>query len=140
MGKRILISEDEKDNIRGMYGLVNEMGWGTIILGGAGILFMIKFIKNFIGVWLFKRLLDRGNIEELISELEELFFKHVSYDDKKVKIIKSITNDLRDKVNNGKVATLEQYFEEMSKTQSDVYHRLITSELDNIKDSEDIKD
>lgn len=135
MGKRILISEDEKNRIQGMYGIVNEMDWGTVILGGAGILFMIKFIRDFIGVGLFKILLNRGNIEKLISELETVFFERVSYDEEKVKVINTLTNDLRNRVNNGKVNTLWQYFKEMNKTQSDIFYHLINSELNKIKKS-----
>jgi hypothetical protein len=140
MGKRILISEDEKNRIQGMYGIVNEMDWGTVILGGAGILFMIKFIRDFIGVGLFKILLNRGNIEKLISELETVFFERVSYDEEKVKVINTLTNDLRNRVNNGKVNTLWQYFKEMNKTQSDIFYHLINSELNKIKKSNNIDD
>jgi hypothetical protein len=140
MGKRILISEDEKNRIQGMYGIINEMDWGTVILGGAGILFMIKFIRDFIGVGLFKILLNRGNIEKLISELETVFFERVSYDEEKVKVINTLTNDLRNRVNNGKVNTLWQYFKEMNKTQSDIFYHLINSELNKIKKSNNIDD
>ncbi len=96
--------------------------------------------SNFIGEKLFKVLLNRGNVEKLISELERVFFKHVSYDEEKVKIINAITNDLRNKVNTGKVTTLGQYFREMSKTQYDIRYNLMTNKLNKVKNPKDIVD
>ena len=129
MGKRIIISEEEKKSIKGQYGLINEIDMETILLGGGGIYFIYKFIKDFIGIGLFNRLLKNPEqVDKLIKNLEDKIVKKYSHngnpekwEDELKKITKKFSEDLKRKLNNGEFVNLWQYFDEAFKVRDNVF-------------------
>lgn len=132
MGKRIIISEEEKKSIKGQYGLINEIDMETLLLGGGGIYFIYKFIKDFIGIGLFNRLLKNPkHVDKLIKNLEDKIVKKYSnngnpedfkeWEDELKKITKKFGEDLKRKLNNGEFVNLWQYFDEAFKVRDNVF-------------------
>ena len=132
MGQRLIISEEERKSIKGQYGLINEIDMETILLGGGGIYFLYKFIKDFIGIGLFNRMLkDPKQVDKLINNLENKIEKKYSHtgntedfkewEDELKKITKKFSEDLKRKLNNGEFVNLWQYFDEAFKVRDNVF-------------------
>lgn len=131
MGKRIIISENEKSHIKRQYGLINEIDMETILLGGGGLYFIYKFIKDFIGIGLFNMVLKNPKqVDKFIKSLEDKIEKEYKkslgpefseyYGDDFKKITNKFSEELKRKVNNGEFVNLWQFFDESFKMRRDV--------------------
>jgi truncated hemoglobin YjbI len=79
MGKRILISENEKIKIRNLYGLNEGLDFEQIMLGIGSIIFLRKFFQGLRSDPKFKALFVRDeDVEQNIKHLDKVMEKYLN--------------------------------------------------------------
>jgi len=80
MGKRIVISENEKIKIRKLYGLSEGLDFEQIMLGIGSIIFLRKFFQGLRSDPKFKALFVRDeDVEQNIKHLDKVMERYLNY-------------------------------------------------------------